>query len=577
MPESLPGNPPQEARRFHPAGSAATDGRLLSRRSLFSAGAGAAAAAAASGPAVAAIAGITAAAAAADPLFAGARPDLPLTAWAAAGAPAAAAVGRTQQAAAGRTRQAVAAAQGAPALSSGLPAPDPNVYLVNRLTFGQQAADLAHAARLGWNGFIEDQLDPEQIDDSALDAALGAFPTLAMRPARLLAMDKKTVAGELIAAAILRAIYSKRQLLELMVDFWTNHFNVYIYEKLDFWLKTVDDRAVIRPFALGKFGDLLAASAASPAMLSYLDNASNTKAGPNENYAREMMELHTLGLNGGQTQQDVEEVARCFTGWTIQPTGGDRGTFRFNPKTHDDSAHTFLGQAIPAGQGMGQGSRVLAICAGHPATAAHIAGKLCVRFVSDTPSAALVNATAATFTATGGDIREVMRSILTSADFRAAADQKLRRPFEAAVAAVRALDPQLGEGGLASLAGVLHLMGQVPFNWQPPNGYPDANAAWANTNGMLGRWNLGLALGANALPGVTADLTVAPGSSAAQLVDLFTARLVARPLLAADRDKLIAYAAGGQPARAALPPAQVKAKLPGLVALILDSPYFQWR
>jgi uncharacterized protein (DUF1800 family) len=506
----------------------------LSRRNLFTSGAAAGAAVAAA-----------LAEAAADPLFAGVRPDLPLTTWAAAGGPAA-----------------------APGGSSGLPTPDPTVYLVNRITFGQQAADLARAAQLGWDGFIEEQLNPEQIDDSALDAALGAFPTLSMRPNRLLAMDKKTVSEALTAATILRAIYSKRQLLELMVDFWTNHFNVFGHEKLDFWLKTVDDRAVVRAHALGNFGDLLRASAASPAMLSYLDNASNTKRGPNENYAREMMELHTLGLNGGQTQQDVEEVARCFTGWTIQPTGNDRGSFRYNPATHDDSAHLFLGQTIPAGLGIEQGLQVLAICATHPATAAHVAGKLCVRFVADSPSPALVSAAAATFTATGGDIRQVMRTILGSADFAAASDQKLRRPFEAAVAAVRALDAQLGDGGLTSLAGALRLMGQLPFNWQPPNGYPDSNAAWANTNGMLSRWNLGLALGANALAGVTADLTVAPGQTAAQIVDHFAGRLLSRPLLAADRGKLIAWVAAE---------GQAKTKVPGLVALILDSPYFQWR
>jgi uncharacterized protein (DUF1800 family) len=510
----------------------------LSRRTLFTGGAGAACAAAL-------------AEVASDPLFAAARPDLPLTAWAAAAA--------------------------APAGAAGLPPPAPTVYLVNRLTFGHQAADLARAAQLGWDGFIEEQLNPEQIDDSALDAALGAFPTLFMRPDRLLSMDKQAVAGELVAATILRAIYSRRQLFELMVDFWTNHFNIFLHEKLDPWLKTVDDRAVIRSHALGNFGDLLTASAASPAMLSFLDNASSTKAGPNENYAREMMELHTLGLAGGQTQQDVEAVARCFTGWTIEGAGGQRGRFKFNPATHDDSAQTFLGQTIPAGLGIGQGLRVLATCAGHPATAAHLATKLCVRFVSDTPSPALVAAAAATFTSTGGDIRQVMRTLLTSAEFRGAADQKLRRPFEVVVAAVRALDARLGDGGLAALAGTLRLMGQQPFDWQPPNGYPDANAAWASTSGVLSRWNLGLALGANALPGVTADLSAAPGSSAAQLADAFAKRVLARPLLPADRDKLIAYAAGSRPAQAPLTAAQLKAKLPGLVALILDSPYFQWR
>jgi uncharacterized protein (DUF1800 family) len=339
----------------------------------------------------------------------------------------------------------------------------------------------------------------------------------------------------------------------------------------------LNQNQLFRQNALGSFSDLLVGVTQDPAMLVWLNGNQNVKGKPNENYAREMMELHTLGLGGGQTQQDVEAVARCFTGWTIAGVGRQHGQFKFNPATHDDSAQTFLGQTIPAGLGVGQGLRVLAICAGHPATATHLATKLCVRFVSDTPSPALVAAAAATFTATGGDVRQVMRTILTSAEFAAAADQKLRRPFEALAAAVRALDAQLGDGGLAALGGALRLMGQQPFNWQPPNGYPDANAAWANTNCMLSRWNLGLALGANALAGVTADLGAAPGSSAAQLADAFARRLLARPLLPADRDKLIAYAAGGRPAQAPLTAGQLKAKLPGLVALILDSPYFQWR
>jgi uncharacterized protein (DUF1800 family) len=528
----------------------------LSRRNLFTAGAGAA------------FAAVLAEAAAADPLFAAARPGLPLTTWAAAGSR------PWPEGGAGTAGESAAAAP----ISSGLPLPDPMVYLVNRLTFGQQAADLEHANELGWDGFIAEQLNPEQIDDSAIDVALGAFPTLFMRPSRLLAMDKARVTGELIGATLLRAIYSKRQLLELMVDFWSNHFNIYLYEKLDYWLKTVDDREVIRRHALGNFNDLLNASAASPAMLSYLDNASNTKKGPNENYAREMMELHTLGVNGGYTQQDVQEVARCFTGWTIRGTGLERGTFQFNPQTHDDGAHTFLGQAIAARQGMQQGLQVLAICANHPATAAHIASKLCVRFVSDSPPASLVNAATQTFLSTGGDIREVMRTILTSDEFRAAADQKLRRPLELAVAAVRGLDAQIAGKGLASVAGTLYLMGQVPFNWVPPNGYPDANPAWTNTNGMLSRWNLGLGLGANALSGVTADLAVPPNArTAARVVDLFTTRLLARPLLPADRDKLISWVAAGKALDGPLPAAQIKARVPGLVALILDSPYFQWR
>jgi uncharacterized protein (DUF1800 family) len=511
---------------------------LLSRRNLFATGAGVA---------------MTGALAelAHEPLFAASRPDRPLVDWQAA----------------------------APAQGSGLPPPDPIVYLVNRITFGLRRSDLDRARGLGFDGFVEEQLNPEQIDDSEVDAVLAAdFPTLFMRPSRLLTLDKKLVTGALVGATLFRALYSRRQLYELMVDFWTNHFNIYQYEKEDYWLKTVDDREVIRRHALGKFGDLLSASAASPAMLVYLDNAHNTKAGPNENYAREMLELHTLGVNGGYTQQDVQEVARAFTGWTVLGNGANAGRFTFNPATHDNGARNVLGQQIPAGLGVGHGQRVLEITASHPSTAVHVATKLCVRFVSDTPPQSLVDAAVATFNSTQGDIREVMRTILTSDEFRNAADQKLRRPFEVVGAGMRALDAQVNGDGLASLAGVLVLMGQLPFNWIPPNGYPDANAAWVNTNGMLNRWNFGLALGAFALKGVTpAPRGLVPGQSAAQLVDELTARLLARPLLPAHRQLLVRFMAGDFPNRAPLPTQQVTTNLPGLVALILDSPYFQWR
>ncbi|HVT56855.1 MAG TPA: DUF1800 domain-containing protein [Thermoanaerobaculia bacterium] len=530
----------------------------LSRRNLFTAGVGTALASALAGVAD-------------DPLFAQARPGQPLADWQAT--PSVPSLEPLQP-----LQPLQAAASGPPPTGSGLPAPDPVVFLVNRITFGLRADDLAHAQDIGFDAFVEEQLNPEQIDDSEVDGVLSAdFPTLFMRPSRLLGLDRKQVTGELLGATVYRALASRRQLFELMVDFWSNHFNIFLYEKEDYWLKTPDDRGVVRRLAFGSFGDLLQASAMSPAMLSYLDNAANTKKGPNENYAREVMELHTLGVNGGYTQQDVGEVAHCFTGWTIQGTGPKRGTFYFNPSTHDDRAHTVLGQAIPAGIGIGQGMMVLQILANHPATATRITTKLCTRFVSDSPPQSLLNAAAQTFTATGGDIRQVMRTILTSGEFKASADLKLRRPFEVVAAAFRALGAELGQGGLASLLGALGLMGQVPFNWPAPNGYPDANPAWANTNGMISRWNLGLGLGANALKGVTVNFSVDPGLSAAQLTDRFTRQLVARRLLPPDRAKLIAYVAGTQSPHAPLNAAQIKAKLPGLVALVLDSPYFQWR
>jgi uncharacterized protein (DUF1800 family) len=470
--------------------------------------------------------------------------------------------------------------------ASSLPAPDPIVHLVNRITFGRTPDELAHARALGYAGFIAEQLAPEAIDDSALAASLRTlFPTLTMSNAQLLQLDKQEVVLELKSAAVLRAVSSKRQLFEMMVDFWSNHFNVYHLDGKVAWYKTVDDRTVIRRYAFGRFRDLLGASAKSPAMLDYLNNATNTKTGPNENYGREVMELHTIGVDGGYTQDDVEQVAQCFTGWTIGGRkGGTPGEFYFRAADHNDGPKTVLGNYLPAGLGVGHGERVLDILAAHPATARKIATQLCVRFVSDAPPASVVNAVAQTFTATGGDLRESMRTLLSSAEFRAAADQKFKRPLELLASAARTLTVALGPASGKPLLGVLRNMGQLPFGWQAPNGYPDAAGAWANTNGLLTGWNLGISLGGNHLPEVSTDLGALtagtpgwPRPTAGDLTDHLTARLLSRKLDPVDRAQIATYAANGKPPQTRLTPQQAQAKLPGLIGLILDSPYFQWR
>jgi uncharacterized protein (DUF1800 family) len=469
---------------------------------------------------------------------------------------------------------------------SSLPAPAPIVHLVNRITFGRTPDELAHARALGYAGFIAEQLQPEAIDDSELEASLRQlFPTLTKSNAQLLTLDKPPVVLDLKSATLLRAIASRRQLFEMMVDFWSNHFNVYHLDNKVAWYKTVDDREVIRKHAFGRFRDLLGASAKSPAMLDYLNNATNTKTGPNENYGREVMELHTLGVDAGYTQDDVEQVARCFTGWTIGGRkGGRTGEFYFRAADHDDGPRTVLGHVLPAGLGVDHGERVLDILAAHPATATKIATQLCVRFVSDAPPASVVAAVARTFTATGGDIRETMRTLLLSPEFRAAADQKFKRPLELLASAVRTLASQLGPASNKPLLNVLRNMGQLPFDWHPPNGYPDAAGAWANTNGLLTGWNLGLALGGNHLTDLKTDLGALaagtpgwPQPMAGDLTDHLTARLLSRSLDPADRTKIATYAAAGKSPQTRLTAAQAQAKLPGLVALILDSPYFQWR
>jgi hypothetical protein len=468
--------------------------------------------------------------------------------------------------------------------ASGLPAPDPLVHLVNRITFGASPGDLARARELGFEGFVEEQLHPEAIDDSAVEAEVRRrFPTVSQSGLALEDHPRLRVAAQLKSATLWRALASPRQLFEMMVDFWSNHFNVHHLDGPCAYYKTVEDRELIRRHALGSFRDLLNGSAKSPAMIVYLDNFTNSKESPNENYARELMELHTLGVDGGFTQDDVEEVARAFTGWTLDRLAPEsrRDMFFFDPARHDDGARSVLGTAIPAGLGIGHGERVLDILAAHPATARFLAFKLCRRFVADDPPPALVERAAATFTATDGDIREVMRTILLSAELGAAPDRKLKRPFEFLVSALRILGARLTREALPALLSRLEIMGQLPFNWPPPNGYPDTADVWGTTNGLLDRFNLALALGAESLPGVAIDVASLTAGlyhpTPAELADHLAERLLARPLAQRDHRQVIRIlAAGGSPA-APIPESELRSRTLSGMALLLGSPYFQWR
>ncbi len=384
---------------------------------------------------------------------------------------------------------------------------------------------------------------------------------------------------ELQASRILRAVYSERQLQEVLVDFWTNHFNVFAGKGADRWLLVSYDRDTIRPHTLGKFRDLLLATAQSPAMLFYLDNfqsvspdapqgrmnrrqnnglngmsgnrrnqqrrglGANQQArrpdgemiredmserarqqqqrarrGINENYARELMELHTLGVDGGYTQKDVQEVARCFTGWTIfDPRGvsarvapqmaDNAGKFYFNPRLHDDGEKIVLGKKIPAGGGINDGLMVLEILSKHPATAKFIASKLAIKFVSDNPSPALVERIAAAYTKSDGDIRETLRAVFTAPEFIAPETYraKIKTPFELAVSSVRTLGGETNGG--PSFHQWIARMGEPIYGYQAPTGYPDAAEDWVNTGALLERLNFGLALANNRIPGTRVNLS----------------------------------------------------------------------
>jgi uncharacterized protein (DUF1800 family) len=326
---------------------------------------------------------------------------------------------------------------------------------------------------------------------------------------------QQVVALDLAEGKLLRAIYSNRQLEEVLTDFWFNHFNVYLDKGADHVLVTAYERDVIRPNVLGKFRDLLEATAKSPAMLFYLDNwesranpqqrgkVNRAVGGLNENYGRELMELHTLGVDGGYTQRDVTEVARCFTGWTIERPN-DGGPFKFNPQMHDQGEKTVLGVKIPAGGGIQDGEKVLDILAHHPSTAHFISRKLAMRFVADDPPPALVERMAQTFLKTGGDLRAVMTTMLESKEFWSvgAYQSKLKSPFEMVVSAVRALN---GDVDFASnLVNQVGQMGEPLFRKQEPTGYSNSGKEWLNSAGLLARMNFALNLADNKVPGINA-------------------------------------------------------------------------
>ena len=521
-------------------------------------------------------------------------------------------------------------------------------HALNRLTYGPRPGDVERVRQIGLAKWIDQQLNPRSIDDSALEARLNVYPTLTMTTAQLLeeypnpnpaaklarqsnqestqvqnaqkqaddaitamaremdansgaangsaenggsmtsaaavpdapspmkmnparpgsgrrdslsvdpnavprgiADDSKRpqrVVQELAMAKMTRAIYSERQLQQVMDDFWFNHFNVFAGKGEVKWYLTSYERDVIQPNALGKFSDLLTATAKSPAMLFYLDNflsaapnaaerqameramrqqmrhgpygypprptqAQNQKRqqrGLNENYGRELMELHTLGVDGGYTQKDVTEVARCFTGWTIERPRV-LAQFKFDEKVHDPDPKVVLGKKIHAG-GMKDGEQVLDLLAKNPSTAKFISTKLARRFVSDDPPPALVERMARSFQKSGGDIREVLRTMIYSPEFwsREAYRAKVKTPYELVVSSVRALGSDVDTP--MPLVQWVGRIGEPLYQCQPPTGYSDKADTWVNAGALLNRLNFSLALAGNKVRGSRSDVAALLGS-----------------------------------------------------------------
>ena len=555
------------------------------------------------------------------------------------------------------------------------------LHVLNRLGFGARPGDVERVKAIGLKNYIEQQLNPNSLDDSKTEAKLRNFDVLKLSndelfskypaPAALLQLvaqqngttrrevqaeraearqEKKegkmekqdgamptqrpqqnggnseeamyqaqiqemyvkynlgrpqTISQQLNASRILRAVYSEKQLNEVMVDFWSNHFNVFANKQSVRWFLPEYDRDVIRPNALGNFKDLLLATAKSPAMLYYLDNfqsvaetkpqdmtqqrnrlqqlmnnpkarerfkenqgltdqevderikqmqqrmnqAQGQRRGINENYAREIMELHTLGVDSGYTQKDIQEIARAFTGWTITdprgyrnannvtggtdkraerqarqmglPEGIESGKFIFVEAVHDKGEKNVLGQKVNEG-GVKDGLKVIDILANHPATAKFIAKKLAVKFVNDNPSEALVGRVADAFTKSNGDIKSTLRALFTDAEFYAPENYraKIKTPFEVVVSGIRTVGAETN--GMA-VQQMLAKMGEPFYGWQAPTGFPDTAEDWVNTGALLERMNFAVALASNRIPGTRTDLAKlgTPSSDKAKLLDNF--------------------------------------------------------
>ncbi len=586
--------------------------------------------------------------------------------------------------------------------------------LLSRITFGARPGDVGRVLQMGLDNFLDQQIHPRTLDESAVEAKLQDLQTLSMPPAELAedfpppmqakrreqrqlaalkrqngqpsnqmemqnfgapqaadqapaqapdqnapqaqserqgepaparmipqAADSIRAGGQSNAITVpagasqvqpgpqepqgpreilmqlsqeelLRAVYSQRQLQEVMVHFWMNHFNVYWPKGADRYYLTSFEQNVIRPHALGNFQDLLVATAESPAMLFYLDNwmsvapdqqnaqgsgfrpsapgmfgpfgprrfpqrarqdqKAKTKRGLNENYGRELMELHTIGLH--YTQQDVTEVARCFTGWTLQRPG-QGGSFYFNPRLHDYGKKVVLGYTIPAGQGIEDGFEVLHILAMSPYTAQHIAFELCQHFVADNPPQDLVDRAARTYLATQGDIPSVLKTILTSPEFysEGAYQAKVKSPFEYVASALRALNAQTDAG--QPLFGAMAQMGEPMFIYEAPSGYDDVAGTWINSSALLARMNFAIALSLGRIRGTEVDWQALEGrgETTRQTIERVAEQLTGGALSPATEAAILNKLTHGDPAGRGQTGPQTRM----IAGLMLASPEFQKR
>jgi uncharacterized protein (DUF1800 family) len=469
-------------------------------------------------------------------------------------------------------------------------------HLLRRASYGATPGLLADVAAAGGGaGWLEQQLDPAAVDDAACEAALSAFPLLTATPPEV---DRRIerfgwdAMFQLQAATIARATLSRRQLLEVMVEFWSNHLNVTCPSSEVWATRAWHDRHVVRPHALGRFEDMLVATTTSPAMLRYLDGASSRGSQPNENWGRELLELHTVGRESGYTQADVLGAARALTGLSCwDPWNGGTAdnlwTFRYRPEWHATGPVSVLGWSHPnssAQDGIAVAHSLARYLARHPATARRIAHKLAVRFVSDDPPAALVDRLATVYLDSGTAVAPVLRALFASPEFAGSVGQKTRRPLEDVVATARALGAGGVPGGTGkawwNLMWISRDAGQGPMAWAPPDGYPDVAAAWAAPGSVLIRWNMHAGLAGRwwsdgiVWPQLRAHLLPGGAASRDELVDRLVARLLpGLPVPPEHRSALVGFLGGPGPIR----DGDLTWLFEIVVALVLDSPHWSTR
>ncbi|MBD3782382.1 MAG: DUF1800 domain-containing protein [Micrococcales bacterium] len=481
----------------------------------------------------------------------------------------------------------------APRLAKGSTSDAAALHLARRATWGATPALVDEITAVGGAAWLEAQLSPQGIADPVVDGLLtNVFPRLRLETWQVRDQYWPNSTGDLgtdvVEAYVARALWSKRQLLEVMVDFWTNHLVVTAP-----WGETWDcvhryHEDVIRRHALGRYSDLLVAAAMHPAMLAQLDNESSSKRAPNENFGREVLELHTVGVDGGYAESDVRTSALALTGISTEDESGE---YLYRHIRHHTGPLSILGwssaNASPRGEGVG--IAYLRHLAQHPSTARRVATKLAVRFVSDTPPAGLVDTLARVYLDHGTQVAPVLRALFTSAEFAASAGQKTKRPLERIISTSRALGVAPGtdtRAWLSELVWNARVAGQAPLGWPAPNGYPDVAGAWAGAGVTLACWNWTMGQGwtASAVPqtrvAYPALRTLLPATLPAThggLVDALAARLLLGPLPAAKRDAVCAFLdkTAAAPLKATDP--AVGWRLPYVVALVLDTPEFATR